>query len=166
MDVMKTASDWVKAEVFSSAFFVLFGIVFILACIGFWQWGKTDISKAYIIPTLVAGILLLTLGFGLIFSNQSRITNFPIEYENDASAFVESEIAYVDKVMNDYKIVVFKIIPLIIIVCAILIMFFNTPAWRASLITLIAMVVVVFLIDSNANARLKVYKEQLMLSKL
>jgi hypothetical protein len=65
MDILKTATDWAKAEVFSIAFFILFGIGFVAAGIGFWQLGKTDLARAYIIPTLVAGALLLIIGFGL-----------------------------------------------------------------------------------------------------
>ena len=68
MEILKTATDWAKAEVFSSTFFIIFGIAFVLASIGFWQLGKTDMAKAYIIPTLVAGSLLLTIGLGLFLS--------------------------------------------------------------------------------------------------
>ena len=41
MEILKTATDWAKTEVFSSAFFIIFGVVFVLASIGFWQMGKT-----------------------------------------------------------------------------------------------------------------------------
>lgn len=75
MDILKTATDWAKAEVFSSTFFIIFGLMFVSASIGFWQLGKTDITKAYIFPKLLAGVLLLTIGIGLFFTNKSRIKN-------------------------------------------------------------------------------------------
>ena len=53
MDTLKAATDWARAELFSTPFFILFGIVFMVASLGFWQLGKTDMAKAYIIPTLV-----------------------------------------------------------------------------------------------------------------
>lgn len=73
MDILKAATDWAKAELFSTPFFMLFGLAFLVASLGFWQLGKTDIARAYIIPTLVAGSLLLIIGVGLFFTNKSRI---------------------------------------------------------------------------------------------
>ena len=72
MDVLKLATDWARTEVFSTRFFILFAIGFILASIGFWQLGKTDIAKSYIIPTLVDGILLMIIGTGLFYTNKVR----------------------------------------------------------------------------------------------
>ena len=163
MDILKSATDWAKAEVFSSTFFILFGALFVAASIGFWQLGKTDIAKAYLFPTLVAGILILSVGLGIFFANKSRITSFAAAYNSDASAFVESEIARTEKSSNEYKTIVFKIIPLIITACALVIIFNDKPIWRASMITTIAMMVVILLVDSNANARLESYKTQLAL---
>jgi cytochrome oxidase assembly protein ShyY1 len=64
MELLKLAIDWAKTEIFSSTFFVVFGILFLLASLGFWQFGKTDLAKAYIIPSLVAAVLLLIIGSG------------------------------------------------------------------------------------------------------
>ena len=59
MDLLKLSIEWAKAEVFSTRFFIFFSIGFLIASVGFWQLGKTDLAKAYVIPTLIAGILLL-----------------------------------------------------------------------------------------------------------
>ena len=162
MDILKAATDWAKAEVFSSTFFILFGIGFVASGFGFWQLGKTDLAKAYIIPTLVAGALLMTIGFGLFFTNKARITQFEAAYNKDASAFVQSEIVRVDDTLKEYKNIVFTAIPLIIAACAMVIMFVNTPGWRASMITTIAMLVVILLIDGTASARIDNYNKQLL----
>ena len=163
MDILKTAIDWAKAEVFSTSFFILFGIGFAAAGIGFLQLGKTDLAKAYIITTLVAGALLMTIGFGLFFTNKIRITQFEKAYNQDASAFVKSEIVRVDKTLKEYSTQVFKIIPLLIVMAALVIIFINTPIWRAISITTIAMLIVILLIDGMAHARIKDYKEQLVI---
>ena len=164
MDILKTAIDWAKAEVFSTSFFIVFGVIFVLASIGFWQLAKTDMAKAYIIPTLVAGSLLLIIGLGLFFTNKSRITQFETAYNNDATAFVESEIARVESTLKEYQTIVFKAIPFIIVVAALLIVFIDKPVGRASAITTIAMLVVILLIDGTAKARIDVYSEQLELA--
>ncbi|MCG8697910.1 MAG: hypothetical protein MI922_07635 [Bacteroidales bacterium] len=163
MDILKTATDWAKAEVFSSTFFILFGLMFVAAGIGFWQLGKTEMSKAFILPTTVAGALLLTIGLGLFFTNKTRMTEFTSAYNSNSSAFVKSEISRADKTLNEYKTIVFKVIPLIMVVSALLLIFIDKPIWRAIGITTIAMMVVILLIDSNANARHEVYKDKLVI---
>ena len=128
MDILKAATDWAKAEVFSTSFFIIFGILFVLASIGFWQLGKTDMAKAYIIPTLVAGALLVIIGIGLIYSNKTRISSFPSDYKQDPTAFVQSEMDRADGTLKEYKNVVFTAIPIIIVVAALLIAFVNAPS--------------------------------------
>lgn len=163
MDILKTATDWAKAELFSTPFFILFGIVFVAASVGFWQLGKTDIARAYIIPTLVAGVLLMIIGFGLFFNNKSRITQFKRDYNNDKLAFVESELERAEATLKEYQTVVFKAIPIIIAICAIMIIFVNAPIWRASIITTIAMLTVILLIDGTAHDRIDAYNQELIL---
>jgi hypothetical protein len=165
MDILKLSTDWAKAEVFSSTFFIIAGVLFVVASIGFWQLGKTDLAKAYIIPTAVAGALLLTIGIGLVSANKSRISSFAADYNKDASAFVKSELARTESTLKEYKTVVFTAIPLIIAACALVLIFVNIPIWRASMITAIAMLVVILLIDGTAHARIEAYKEQLVAEK-
>jgi hypothetical protein len=162
MEILKTALDWAKSELFSTPFFILFGIAFIGASIGFWQLGKTDIAKAYIIPTLVAGALLVIIGAGLYSNNKARVNNFENIYNKDSSAFIALEIARTESTLKEYKTVVFKIIPLIIIVAALLIIFVSSPTWRAISITVIAMMVILLLVDGTAHARINDYNKQLV----
>jgi uncharacterized membrane protein len=162
MEILKTATDWAKAEVFSSSFFIVFGIVFVVVSVGFWQLGKTDLAKAYLIPTAVAGVLLLTIGTGLVYTNLTRISSFKEDFNKDAPAFVQSEIERVDATLKEYKTVVFTAIPLIIIAFALILFFVNTPTWRAISITTIAMLMIILFIDGTAHARIEVYKNQLL----
>lgn len=163
MDIVKIALEWAKDEVFSSTFFILFGLLFVLASVGFWQLGKTDIAKAYIFPTLVAGILLLALGLGMFFSNKARVSNFEADYNSNPSAFVKSEISRTEKTMGEYRTMVFKVFPIVIILAAMLFMFIDKPIWRAISTTAIAMLVVILMVDNNANARIEAYHKQLKL---
>ncbi len=161
MEILKTATDWARAEVFSTRFFILFAILFVTASIGFWQLGKTELAKAYIIPMLVAGALLLTIGLGLFFTNKSRIKAFEIAYNTDVSAFTTSEINRAERTLSEYK-TVFKVIPIIIVVAAFLIVFVDKPIWRAISITTIAMMIVILLIDGTAYSRIEAYYKQLV----
>ncbi|GAL76010.1 hypothetical protein JCM19275_2142 [Nonlabens ulvanivorans] len=126
MDILKLATEWAKSEVFSTRFFILFGLLFIIASIGFWQLGKTDLARSYIIPTLVAGIMLLTIGIGLFYTNKSRITQFEKAYNENATAFIQSELDRTEKTLKEYDTIVFKAIPLIIIAAALILLFINS----------------------------------------
>lgn len=162
MDILKTALTWAKDELFSTPFFVAFGVVFILASLGFWQLGKTDISKAYIIPTLVAGVSLIVIGVGLYATNKSRLNTFETIYQKDPSGFITSEIERTESTLKEYQTVVFKVIPIVIAVAALGIIFLSSPTWRAICITTIAMMVVLLLVDGTAHARIDDYHKKLI----
>lgn len=162
MEILKIATEWAKAEVFSTRFFIFFAILFLIASIGFWQLGKTDLAKAYIIPTLVAGLLLMTIGLGLFYTNKSRITKFEKAFNADPPAFYQSEIERSESTLKEYTIV-FKVIPILIIVAALLILFLNSPTWRAIGITTIAMLIVILLVDGTAHSRIESYHKELKL---
>ena len=163
MEVLKLATEWAKDEVFSSKFFILFGILFLVSTIGFWQLGKTEMAKAFIFPTMVAGILLLVIGVGLLFTNKSRLASFETAYNEDPIEFVKSELTRAEKTVEEYQTIVFKVIPFIIIAVALLIVFVDKPLWRAICITTIAMMAVILFVDGNAKARIEAYHKQLEL---
>lgn len=121
-----------------------------MACAGFWWLGKTDLAKAYVIPTLIAGTLLVIIGVGLLSTNISRTKSFETSYQEDASGFLMSENKRIDATIIEYKNVVFTAIPIIIIICSLLLIFIEIPIWRASVITTIAMLSVILLVDGNA----------------
>ena len=162
MDILKAATDWARAELFSTPFFVLFGVGFVVASICFWQLGRTELARAYIIPTLVAGVLLIIIGTGLFYTNKKRLAEFPVAYKADAATFVQAERVRAEATLKEYQNVVFTAIPIILVLCAVGILFLSTPGWRASLITAMAMLIVILLIDGTAYARVDAYNQQLL----
>ena len=93
MDTLSAATDWARAEVFSARFFILAGVAFVLGATGFWRLGRTDVARAYVVPTLVAGVLLLIVGIGIYYANAMRVDSFRSDFEADAPAFVAAELA-------------------------------------------------------------------------
>ena len=165
MDLLKLSIEWAKAEVFSTRFFIFFAIGFFIASVGFWQLGKTDLAKAYVIPTLVAGILLLIIGSGTNYTNIQRVKQFEKDYNADKFAFYKSEVKRSESTVKQF-IIVFKVVPLLIIIAALIIMFVNTPTWRAISITALSMFIVILLIDGNAQSRIENYHKELKLLDL
>ena len=161
MDILKASIDWARAELYSTSFFILFGIIFLFACLGFWQLGKTELAKAYIVPTMIAGVLLIIIGIGLFYTNKVRITQFQSEFQDDQYLFVQTELERVNNTLNEYDLIVFTIIPIMIMICSVGLVFINQPSWRASLIISIAMLIIILLIDGTAESRIVIYQKKL-----
>ena len=159
--ILKTAMDWAKAEMFSSMFFALFGVVFLFASASFWHLGKTDTAKAFVIPLLVTGILLVILGVGLVIANQWRLSTFPTAFAANAKAFLASEITRADKTVSGYQNAVQIYLPVIIAICALALLVIKTPNWQASIVAIIAMMAVIMLVDTNALTRMEDYQKTL-----
>lgn len=83
MDILKAATDWAKAELVSTPFFVLAGLAFLAISLGFWQVGKTDLAMTYIIPTMLAGTFLVIVSLLLYFSYKSRNPQFTKAYQEN-----------------------------------------------------------------------------------
>lgn len=162
MELLKSSTDWARAEVFSTSFFIIFGVMFLLGSVSFWYLGKSDLARSYVIPTLVAGVLLMIIGIGLVYANVTRISAFETAYNADALAFLESELSRVQATLKEYQTIVFKAIPIIMVVCALGILFMSAPVWRASFITAIAMLSIILLIDGTAHARIDAYYQTLL----
>lgn len=164
MDILPVATAWARAEVFSARFFVFAGIGFVLGGVGFWWLGRTDVARAYVVPTVVAGVLLLIVGFGICYANATRVDSFRVDYEADGPAFVAAELARTQQSLDEYRTIVFRGIPAIIVLAALLIVFVERPAWRASGIVTIGLMTVILLVDSNAKARIEDYRQHLRLA--
>lgn len=162
MESVKIATEWAKEEIFSSVFFILFGLLFLLGTLGFWHWGKTEQARAFIYPTMVCGILLLTIGIGLVYANQVRLEQFRSTAEGEFSTFVQTEQIRAERTIREYERVVFMIIPLLIAGLALLMVFAKQPLWHAICISTITMMAVILLIDSNASFRMKAYHQKLL----
>ncbi|MCT4580380.1 MAG: hypothetical protein N4A35_03100 [Flavobacteriales bacterium] len=161
MTILKTSIEWAKDEIFSSWVFILFGLLFLIASIGFWQLGKTEIAKAFIAPMLIAGSILLVAGVSFYFSNKSRLINFETAYQTNPVAFVNTEIEHTEKTMRAYEKIAFKVFPIIIGIGALILVFIDSSTWRAIIMTILGLLMLILLIDSHAHARLKAYHKQL-----
>ncbi len=162
MDIIRLSTDWAKAEVFSGKMVALLSLLFFLVALGFWQLGKTSMAKAFVWPLLITGVLMIAVAAGLYFANQPRILSFETAYKNNPNGFIQSEIARTEKSQKDLATIVFKVLPAIIIVAALLIVAVSAPLWRATGITIIAFMTCLMFIDSNTAERNANYHQQLL----
>ncbi|UEG51885.1 hypothetical protein LLH06_13025 [Mucilaginibacter daejeonensis] len=161
MDVLKLSTDWAKAEIVSARLVLLFGVLIFLVAIGFWQFGRTGTARAFIIPLFIAGILVVAVSAGLYLANKPRLIQFRDEYQKDQQAFMQKELARTFKSQQDFKMV-FKALPAIIIVAALIIVFVPGSIWRASATVTILLMAFLMLVDSQTEARNNAYRQELL----
>ena len=164
MEIIKLSTDWAKAEVFSAKMTGLLSLLVLVVALGFWQLGKTPMAKSFGWPLMVAGLLLVAVSAGLYFANKPRIARFEAAYQNDAKSFIQNEIIRTAKSKHDLALV-FKVLPAICIAATLLIMFSQTPLWRAIGVVTILLMTLLMLIDSNTDARNTAYHQQLQMAK-
>jgi ABC-2 type transport system permease protein len=164
MEIIKLSTDWAKAEVFSAKIVWLFSVVELLTAIGFWYWGRTPIAKAFAWPFLVMGLFLIGVGMGLYAANHPRIVQFENEGHREPKAFFEAELQRTSKSQRDLTLV-FKILPAIVIVAAIVIILAPASLWRAIAVTVILTAAFLMVVDSNTEARNDAYHSQLLALK-
>ena len=162
MDILKTSIDWARAELLSNGLFAIFGAMFLVASLLFWSRGETDMAKAFVFPMMIAGVLMLILGGGLFYGTWKSLTGFSTAFADDNARFIGLEVQRIDRTMSQYGSAVFNVMPLLITAAALLIVFVNSPGWRAAFITVIIFLGLIMLIDINANARLERYKADLV----
>lgn len=164
MDIIKLSTDWARAEVFSAKIVWLFSVVELLAAIGFWYWGRTTMAKAFFWPLLAMALFLISVGAGLYIANHPRIAQFENDYHHEPKAFLEAEIQRTSNSQRGLALV-FRILPAIIIVAAIVIMLAPAPIWRAITVSLILTAAFLMVVDSNTEARNDAYHSQLLSNK-
>ena len=162
MEILKISIDWARAELLSNSLFALFGAMFLVASLLFWWRGEIEVAKVFVGPMMIAGVLMLILSGGLLYGTWKSLTGFSTAFADDNARFIGLEVQRIDRTMSQYGTAVFNVIPLLIAATAILIVFVNSPGWRAALITVIIFLGLIMLIDSNANARLERYKADLV----
>ena len=165
MDIIKTSTDWARAELFSAKIIWLFSVIIILAAAAFGYWGRTQTAKAFVIPLIVAGIFLISVGIGLYWANKPRIEQFEEEFSTNPKEFVLKEIQRTTKSQKELALV-FKILPAIIIVAALFLIFFPAPYCRTICISVILTAAFLMVVDSNTDARNSAYRLQLLNTKL
>jgi len=164
MEILKVSTDWAKAEVFSAKMVGLLSLSGVLLAIAFWQLGRTPMAKAFIWPLLAASLFLAAVSAGLYFTNKPRIVQFETAYNNNPDRFIQNEIARTSKSMRELRLV-FQILPALVVLAASLLIFSQTPMWRAIGVTTILLASLLLLIDSNTDARNSDYHQKLITAK-
>lgn len=161
MDILRISIEWARAELFSARIVGLFSIIVLVTATGFTIWGKSATARAFIIPMIASGLFLAVVGIGLYTANKPRIEQFKNDYNTDRKSFIKKEIIRTSKSQADFKIV-FKVLPVIIILATVIFIYSTSTNWKAIMITLIITSSFLMIVDSNTETRNSNYREKLL----
>ena len=162
MEIINYSIDWARGEVFSARVIALISVFVLLCAAGFYFWGKTSMARAYWLPLALSGVFLVVVAGGLYYANHPRIASFQQQYRENPELFVKGELERTAKSDSDLTMIVFHILPVIVIACAVGAMFITKTQWRAWFIVLMMLGAFLMAVDSNTRARNAEYHEMLL----
>lgn len=161
MEIIKMSTDWARAEIFSAKVVWMFSITTIVSAVGFYYLGKTAMAKAFVIPLAITGFLIAIIGTGLYAANKPRVTQFEESCKSDSAAFIQKEIERTSKSNGDF-VLVFKVLPILMIVGAAMLLLGKSPYWQTSGLSLVLLAAFLMAVDSNTAARNEAYRQELL----
>lgn len=158
--MLENTINWYQGEIFEGKMILLFGII--ISIIGFILhfWGTTPYAKALFVPMFVLGILLITTGSGMIFTNGKTITQIPELYEKNPVEFILSEIKRVEGFMYLYPTTL-TASAVLFLVGVLLLGFTKNIYFHSSAVALVVLGVSLIAIDYFSKERATIYYKKL-----
>ena len=123
MEFLQNTNNWVKGEILEASIIAVFGIIVLLSGVALGKFGTTPNARALLLPLLVVGILLLSFGISLYFSNQKRLSEYKEQFEENTIEFVQQEKKRVEDFQ--YMYIISKVIATIAFVLAFFAFWFT-----------------------------------------
>ncbi|MFK7926143.1 MAG: hypothetical protein AB8H47_29615 [Bacteroidia bacterium] len=161
MEFIDHSLNWCKGEIFEAKFITLFSALILLSTLLFWRIGTTPGAKAMIIPLLVVGLLVGSLGIGMLMSNSKRLKDFEQVYQADAQAFIQAEKTRTDEFMSWYPITRYIMLGIGLLGIGLFV-FWATPLGRAIGISLLLIMIGTFVIDHFSEERADIYHAKII----
>ena len=161
MNFIEHTVNWCTGEIFEGKMIALFGIAIIAISIAFWKFGTTPFAKAIVVPLLVVGLLSATAGSFMVVNNNKRIVSYKAAYQENPTAFVQSEKERTDDFIKWYPYTMYIMSAIIIV--GISSYLFLGGAWgRAIGLALILLSLSLLFIDHFSEERAETYHQHIV----
>jgi len=161
MDILKIATDWAKIELISNSVFILASVIFLSVSLFLQIGARESHFSTYSPPFVIAAILLLILGAGLLFSTWQHSTNLEFQFQQDMTLFIQAELTRAEKTISQYKLAVNVIFPALGLISFCILLVFQNDQVRASAITSVIVLLILITVDTAAKERLVKYTKDL-----
>jgi len=140
------------------------GIALTVSAIIFFLFLKTNFYKGAAIPFLLVGLLLVIAGFALYKRSDKDRQRNVYAYDLNPSELKEKELPRMKKVMKSFLVYRYSEIFLILAGIGLFVYFKNNEArffWKGFGLTLAIMALFIFIVDTSAEKRGRIYTEGL-----
>lgn len=161
MNFIEHAINWCTGEIFEGKMIALFGIAVVAVSIAFWKTGTTPYAKAIVVPLLVVGLLSISAGSFMVINNNKRIVVYKAAYQENPTAFVQSEKKRTDDFIKWYPYTMY-IMSAIILVGIASYLFFGGAWGRGIGLALILFGFSVLVIDHFSEERAETYHHHIV----
>ncbi len=161
MEFIQHSISWCKGEIFEARIILLSGLILVTIALLFYFAGTTSNAKAMLFPLLAVGILFTASGTTMLYTNPKRITEFSQQYQENATAFIQSEKERADEFISWYPMIRYVASGLGIL-GIVLFVFWAAPIGRAIGIALIIMMLATYVIDHFSEERANAYYEEIL----
>lgn len=104
MEFITHTINWIKGEMFEASIIGIFGTLVVLSGIAFWKFGVTPTAKSLILPLIVVGVIFISSGVSMYFSNQKRLVEYQQNYQENKTEFIQQEKERVENFQYMYNI--------------------------------------------------------------
>ncbi len=161
MNIIEHTTNWYKGEIFEGEIIGIFGLCIILISIVFWIFGKTAHAQAIVIPLLVVGLLLSTVGGYMAWENSNKIIMLRETKIENYQEFLQSEKQRVEDFQPLYTYT--KIGVGIFFVMAIGLFFITENRhWQAIAIAMTIIGASGLIIDYFSKERANIYYQEIL----
>jgi hypothetical protein len=158
MSFIEHTINWTKGEIFEGTIISISGFIFLLSGLAFWKMGTTPHAKTMIVPALIIGILMASVGLSMYFSNQKRITDYQKQYLDNPTSFIQQEKKRVEDFQ--YMYVISKVLATVAFVFAIFAFWFTkSPIMQSISMALLTLGLSSLIIDYFSEERATIYYE-------
>lgn len=161
MEFIDHTYNWCKGEIFEGKMSLLFGITILLVGLAYLKWGSTVYAKAQFLPLLAVALLGMAAGIYLISTNQKRLEQYPLDFEENPSEFVQQEKERTENFIKWYPITqkIFFVVMVAGMLCMIL---SHSATIRAIGIGLMLLSFYVFVLDHFSEERANTYHDKII----
>ena len=160
MNLLEHSIQWCRGEILEGKIITVVGALLLASCFLFRFVGTTAHTKAMFLPFLVASLLLLGLGIGLIVQTGKYKEPFAIAHAEDPAAFAESEKARTEKFIANYMPTRLGA-GVTLLAGFLLYTLLSGPTWKASGLALVFLAFAVLVIDHFSEERAREYQKHI-----
>lgn len=160
MGLINHTLEWAKGEALEMLIVAFAGILVLLIAIALWRFTSSAVGQALVIPLMLVAFIFLGAGVWGQVTHKEKLKAYSQAYEQDSSAFAESELKRVERFDVLYKYTIISA-GLLFLFAIIAFGFSQSPILRATAVACAFIGLSGMIIDMFSKERANKYLTQI-----